>query len=693
MLELTIVNSSMSPESIDQAIAVAVQHHQAGDFPRAEAIYRQVLNDSPNHAITLHLLGILSGQTGRSNDAIKLIRQAIAIAPTVALFHNNLGNVFREAGHFQAAIDSYNRAIELEPDVGHTYNNLGNALSDLGKLQEAIAAYRRAIELNPNDADSYSNLGIALADTGDSAGAITAHRKSISLNSNSAVAYNNLGVALKNSRQFQEAIESLGKAIDLQPHYAEAHNNLGVALKETGKLEQAIHSYQRAIKLKPEYVEALNNLGDALCDNGQVDDAITTCLHVIELNPKYAAAYNNLGTALKQAGRFDQAIAAFDKSIQLQPNLAEPHCNLGVAQADSGLLQEASISLRRAIELNPNYAKAHINLGVVLCNLGQRKQAIIACERAIELEPDLEQAHCNFAQILLTQGDFERGWSEHEHRWKANPRIRPIPLSQPRWNGEPLNGRTILIHAEQGFGDAIHFIRYVPLIAAHGGKVILECQPELVQLFRQVTGVEKIIPAGQPLPPFDLHCPLMSLRLVMTTTLQSIPATVPYLFAEKWKKPLTNTALNVGLAWAGRPTHSNDQNRSMKLADFQRLGKIPGITFHTLQKGSAASEALSPPAGMTLIDHSAELHDFTDTAGLICELDLVISVDTSIAHLAGALGKPIWVLLPFVPDWRWMRDRSDSPWYPTMRLFRQSRWGSWDEPLSQIAQSLISSVP
>jgi hypothetical protein len=290
---------------------------------------------------------------------------------------------------------------------------------------------------------------------------------------------------------------------------------------------------------------------------------------------------------------------------------------------------------------------------------------------------------------MLMMGDCENGWREYESRWKANPRIRPTPFAKPRWNGESLEHKTILLHAEQGLGDAIHFVRYVPLVSASASRVILECQPELVELFRGVEGADEVIPSGSMLPEFDVHCPLMSLPLTFGTTVESIPANVPYIRAGK-KRELEGRGkgLNVGLVWAGRPTHSNDRNRSMTLKDFAPLATVAGVTFHTLQKGTAAAQSLSPPVGMMLVGHSAAMRDFVGTAELIAGLDLVIAVDTAVAHLAGALGKPVWVLLPIVPDWRWMRDRSDSPWYPTMRLFRQSKWGSWHEPIMQIVDAL-----
>jgi tetratricopeptide (TPR) repeat protein len=575
--------------------------------------------------------GVAHQLAGRFPEAEAIYRRILDTAPGDALALHWLGMLAGQRGRHAQAIQLISQAIDIAPQVSAFHNNLANVLREAGQSEKAADAYRRAIELDPKFVHAYVNLAMVLSEMGNVYEAVVAYSRALELNP--------------------------GEIDEIRPDYAKAHNDLGVALQKSEHVDEAILSYRRAIEIQPEYAEA----------------------------------YSNLGTAFKDTGRFAEAQDALRRAIQLAPDLAEAHCNLGVALADSGCLEEGIVSLRQAIRLRPGYAEAHINLGVVLCNLGQAEESIQACFKAVALEPGLEAGRLNFAQVLLAQGNFAPGWAEYERRWIANPRIRNVSFSQPRWTGEALNGRTILLHAEQGLGDAIHFVRYAPLVAARGGRVILECQPELVRLFQTVEGVDQVIPVGKTLPDFDLHCPLMSLPLVMGTTLQSIPANIPYLHAENWKEELGGLPddLKVGLVWAGRPTHSNNRNRSMKLADFARLANLPGVTFHTLQKGAAAAEALSPPPGLRLVDHSPQLHDFVDTASLISSLDLVISVDSSVAHLAGALGKPVWVLLPFVPDWRWMRDRTDSPWYPTMLLFRQTRWGSWHEPLAQVATSLI----
>jgi hypothetical protein len=293
------------------------------------------------------------------------------------------------------------------------------------------------------------------------------------------------------------------------------------------------------------------------------------------------------------------------------------------------------------------------------------------------------------------RGDFERGWAEYEWRWKLQG-IDPAngPFSKPLWDGSDLHGRRILLQGEQGLGDTIQFVRYVSEIAARGGRVLLSSKFELQRLFAHLKGIEQYIPPNEAIPPYDLHCPLMSLPLRLKTTLSTIPAPIPYLQAEarlaaQWReKLLSEPNLKVGICWAGSPVHTNDRNRSTVLESFAPLSRVSGVTYYSLQKGAAASQASRPPEGMRLIDLSPQLDSFDDTAAVISNLDLLISVDTSLVHLAGAMGRPVWTLLPFFSDWRWMLDRSDSPWYPTMRLFRQPRRGDWTTPIRQIIEAI-----
>ena len=486
------------------------------------------------------------------------------------------------------------------------------------------------------------------------------------------------------------------QAIALKPDFAEAYSNLGNALKDKGHLDEAIAACAQAISLKPAFAEAHNNLGNALKDKRQLSEAIAAFRRAIDLKPSLAEAHNNLGNALQGKGHWNQAIAAFRQAIKLKPEFAEAHNNFGNAMESKGKLDEAIAAYMQAIALRPDFAEAHSNFGNAMKDKGHLNEAIAAYRRAIALEPDLAQVHNNFGLALLLQADFAQGWEEYEWRWKLKDTVSlRQDIAKPEWDGGHLAGRTILLHAEQGFGDTLQFIRYVPLVQQRGGEAIVVCQPELRRLLQTMTPGLPVVARGQPLPAFDVHCPLLSVPRLFGTDLTNIPDTVPYLHAGAedigfWRARLADYSgyLKVGLVWAGSPRHKKDSNRSLKFSSFALLAKVSGVRFFSLQKGEAATEFATPPQGMELVDMSGELEDFADTAAFIANLDLIVTVDTSVAHLAGAMGRPVWTLLPFAPDWRWLLEREDSPWYPTMRLFRQPAVGDWDSVIQRVAKEL-----
>jgi tetratricopeptide (TPR) repeat protein len=652
----------MTSYSFEAMLSIALGHHQAGRLAEAEEIYRRILAQVPDHAGALHWLGCVAFQTGHLDAAIELISRAVTIEPAAAAYHCNLGESYRQAGQPERAIAGLRRAIELEPRFADAHNKLGAALMEAGRTDESVAAFRRAIELNPDFAEAYSDLGSALAETG----------------------------------AFDDAIAAYRRAIELKPGFAEAHSNLGKALAETGALDEAIAVLRRAIELKPDFAKAHIDLANALTRTGALDEAIAAYRRAIDLNPDFAEAHSHLGNALTETGALDEAITAHRRAIELKPDSAECHCNLGGALAEIGAVDEAIGACRRAIELKPDLAEAHGNLGAALQKTGQIDEAIATLRRAVALKPSFAEGHLNLALLLLLRGDFREGWVEHEWLWRvkdfASPR-RSYP--QPQWDGSDLADRTILLHCEHGFGDAIQFIRYVPLVAERCGRVIVSCRPELHRLFQSTPEVAQWVAPGEPLPLFDAHCPLMSLPLALGTTVQTIPRSVPYLQVdsraiERWRERLAHDpgGLKVGLAWAGSSAHKNDRNRSLPLSLLAPWAQVQGVAFYSLQKGEAAGQAKDSPGGMNLIDWTEALGDFADTAALVANLDLVISVDTAVVHLAGALGRPVWVLAPFMPDWRWLLEREDSPWYPTVRLFRQKTAGRWDEVIERVAECL-----
>lgn len=489
------------------------------------------------------------------------------------------------------------------------------------------------------------------------------------------------------------------QALKQQPDSGEAFALLGLLQCRAKRYDRAIEFLKRAIAIDENVAEFHCNLGVALGGRGDSEQAIAAHRRAIELQPDRAELHANLGSALASAQRWDEAIAAYQASIRLKPSFADAHYNLANALRSIEQFGQAAVEYREAIRCNPDFAEAYSNLGVVLRSQGRLDEAIASYDKAIELIPDSPEAHWNRAVALLLAGDYVRGWPEYEWRHRQSW-AKSISFQQPRWLGEDLAGRTILLYAEQGLGDTIQFVRYVPLVAAQCAKVILACQPELRDLLGDLAGVWQIVTNGEAVPPFDLQSPLMSLPAAFGTQLDSIPNQVPYLSAdsrliEKWASRLTRDggSLRVGIAWAGRPEHQSDRQRSISLADLLPLTEGSQAIFYILQRGPAAAQRLTPPAGMRLIDLTTELTTFAQTAVLIHHLDLVVSVDTAVAHLAAAMGKPVWLFVPFVPDWRWMLNRADSPWYPTMRLFRQQRAGQWADPIHRAALALRSFSP
>jgi tetratricopeptide (TPR) repeat protein len=533
-----------------------------------------------------------------------------------------------------------------------------------GRLAEAEDIYRQIIAQQPNHADALHLLGVIAAQSGRKKNAVELIRRAITINPSAGVYYNNLGQAWLDMGMFEQAINACREALRLNPDFAAACNIMGEALAGLGRSDEAIDSYLQALRLKPDYAEVYNNLGNAFQTQNRLEEAIGAYQIALRLKPDYPEVYNNLGKVLNEKGLTREALENYQAAIRLKPDFAEAHNNLGALRHGQNQFDEAVLAYRRAITLNANFAKAHNNL----------------------------------ALTLLTLGDFQHGWEEYEWRWKSANLSSPRNFAQPQWDGSPLQNRTLFLHAEQGFGDAIQFIRYLPQVAQRGGKIIIECRDDLQRLFWNMPEKYQIVVLGDSLPAFDLHCPLLSLPLVFGTKLDNIPNSVPYLYAiaqdaKSWRQrmedQLPNTKVSkVGLVWAGSPDNTNDRNRSMKLTTLAPLGQVPGVRFFSLQRGAAAIQSKTPPAGMELIDWAGELKDFADNAALIANLDLVISVDTSMVHLAGAMGKPVWPLLSFVSDWRWLLDREDSPWYPTMRLFRQSVRGDWDSVINRVAEAL-----
>jgi tetratricopeptide (TPR) repeat protein len=616
--------------SANEAAAIfrrALALHRGNRLMEAEAAYRQVLEVEPDHFESLHLIGVICHQCGNHAAAVRQIDAALKVNPRNAAAHSNRGLALQELGRFEDALASFERALAIEPDDPDVLMSRGLALAALGRHGEAVTNYDRALAISPDHVDALTNRGSALQALNRPAEALASYERALAISPDHPEALANRGIVLHALKRDAEALASLDRALAVRPHHPETLANRGVVLHALERHAEALASFDKALAIAPNHGEALNNR------------AIT----------------------LMRLGRHDEALRSLD----------------------------------RALAIRPTYAEALNNRGTVLAQLNRHAETLASFEQALAIKPDFAAAHLNEAHALLLTGQFERGWEEYEWRWQNEPLSgRKRHFAQPLWNGtDNIEGKTIFVHAEQGFGDTLQFCRYVPLLAERGAYVIVEVQPELKRL---LSGLEDahVIARGEPVPPFDVHCPLLSLPRAFGTTLATIPQprappVVPPELLQKWRSRLGPSARpRVGLAWSGRPTHPNDHNRSIPSSAMLALLALP-IEIVSLQKEvRSADQTFLHDHRAEIADFGSELTNFLETAALLSSIDLVISVDTAVAHLACTLGRPTWILLPFAPDWRWLLDRKDSPWYPSARLFRQPRIGDWDN----VIQSVLSGV-
>jgi tetratricopeptide (TPR) repeat protein len=556
-----------------------------------------------------------------------------------------------------------------------------------GRLAEAEGIYRQILSQNPNQPDALQLLGTLLGQKGDLKGAEELIRKSLAIQPNSAGAYFNLGEFCRRMGRPGEALATIIEGMRYRPSAA-AYDNMASALRDLKCDDAAIDALRTAIKFDPQYVAAFLKLGVLLSENGQMEEAAAAFDRAAKLRPGWdePARQLQIGQALR-GGSARQRLSMADVN--------DPRVCIALSAAFTHLHRhdDAIAAAKRASELAPEMPDPFINLGWLYSLVGRLDDAAAACERAISLNKQEAPAYLNLGVIRLLQGDFSRGWPLYEFRKKCRG-FQFARYSQPAWDGRPLSGRRILLWFEQGLGDTIQFLRYLPKVADLGGKVLLAVQPELRRLVEGSVNVEQFVDPSHPLPPFDVQCSLLSLPMALGTTLETIPGKTPYLkpsadLIEKWAQKIRpySGQLRIGLAWAGRPGHMNDANRSMQLKDLALLAAT-GATFFSLQKWKTGFSITEPDPAMRLIDWTEELTDMADTAALIANLDLVIGVDTAVVHLAGAMAARVWTLLPKSPDWRWLLDREDSPWYPTMRLFRQDKLGDWTHPVTRAAREI-----
>ncbi|HEX2943256.1 MAG TPA: tetratricopeptide repeat protein [Rhodopila sp.] len=603
-----------------------------------------------------------------------------------------------QAGQISHAVAGYRMALQFNSRSPETHFNLGLAFRQQGRPDEAMVSLQNAVRIKPDYADAYNTIGNILKDQKDLQKAAGYYRKAIASAPTRFEAHTNLADTLREQGQFEDAITPYVETLRLKPDQFDVLGRLGIALQKLGRTDEAISCLCTAIEHVPDTPELLFHLAFALQEKGQLSEATSCYRAALELKPDLAAAWLNQSELLRRQGFLDEALESARKGVSLRPGSAEYHNAFAIALHATGHVEQAIVSYRKALELDPQLYQALGNLGSALRQVGKLDDAIVSHRAALAINSDDPEVHWNYAMALLARGDFIEGWQEFEWRWKTGQlkqNYRELP--RPQWKGEPAEGKTLLIHAEQGFGDTLQFCRYAKLAAARNLRVIMLVPQALLRLFGSLKGVSGVYAVGTDVPLFDLHCPIMSLPFALKTTLDTIPADGAYLHADAtqttmWKDYLAAavpSGLRVGMVWAGNPRpHSPDaaavdKRRSIAVERMEPIFKVPGIHFFSLQKTGAAA----PPA-FKLIDFMDQMNDFADTAALIMNLDLVISVDTAVAHLAAALGKPVWILDRFDACWRWLTDRRDSPWYPSVRLYRQPEPSDWDAVIAEVVQDL-----
>jgi tetratricopeptide (TPR) repeat protein len=555
----------------------------------------------------------------------------------------------------------------------------------------------------PAPAKDLIETGLAHHRSGDLARAETAYKRHLRKHRRDPGALHLLGLINHERGRTGRALQLIAKAIKEAPGDANLHHVKGYVLQGAGRLEEAAESYAQALALMPDAALSHTNLGNVLKSLGRLDEAVTHHRRAVAIDPAFAEAWSNLGLTHKAAGDRDAAFESFEQALALKPDNAEFHYNFANALLDGGRGAEAAEGFARTVTLAPGHVRAHANLGVALKEEGRMDEAIESLRTAIALDPAYADGHWNLSLALLLNGQFEEGWREYEWR-RQIPEIGVRSFDAPAWDGKPLNGKTLLIHAEQGLGDTLQFIRYARLAKDKGGTVVFECPAPLMKIAASAPGIDRLIARGDAPAPFDIEIPLISLPAVLGSSAETNPAQLPYLapdaaLAAAWGERLGGGGgggFNIGIAWQGNPSYKADGRRSIPLAHFAALTGIGGTRFISLQKGHGAEQLLGFAGGEAITDPGADFDGtngaFMDSAAVIANLDLVITSDSAIAHLAGALGRETWMALPRIPDWRWGLEGETTPWYPTMRLFRQRSAGDWDEVFARLAEALAARI-
>ena len=668
--------------------------HRLGRLGEARRIFESVVKDHPEDIDALQLLSVVYLANADYEDAHDVLRRLISLGGESALIYHNLGNVLCELQRPEDAVVFYEKAAKLDPNDFDLLKNHGVTLAELGRFEEALACYEAALstKLDPEVLNSCGALLVRMERPEDG---LDYFREAMRLEPFCFNAIYNLSGALQRLGQLDEAAILIRKALEKKPSSAAALTRLGEVLLEQKKYQEALAVFTKLKNEQPDNFDAQIALGRIWFELHDFGKALDAFDGAIRLNSRNARAFYNKGKTLAALECKEQAVEAYEQSIYLDPDAHHAYTNLGNLLRELGRLEDALNLHRIACDLDPSSPRPKNNIALVMKELGHLDAALESYDEALALDPDSVDVNWNKSLLLLLQGNYEEGWPLYEWRLKREDTLQEYPqFAQPSWRGETdLRGQRLLVHLEQGLGDMVQFCRYIPILVDKGIEVILQVQTSLLPLIASLESDVTLVSQDDPLPDFDAYCPLMSLPYALGTTLETIPSSDSYLSpcpekVAEWREKLGSAdALRVGLAWSGRKEHKNDHNRSMALANLLPVLDVP-VEWHSIQKDYRSVDLDVLKTLPQLYQHQRDLNDFSDTAALLANLDLVITVDTSVAHVAAALGKPTWLLLPYLSDFRWLMDRVDTPWYPSMRLYRQDQPNDWTPVLQRIKNDL-----
>ena len=639
----------------------------------------------------------LLAQSGDLAGAAQLCRVIIAREPShfYALFM--LGTIESQFRQFDSAAEHLDRAVRIDPRSAEALTSYGNVLLEQQRHDDAIAALNKALRLQPGNLNALIYRGLGLAESGRHEAALKDFDRALQLDPQSVFALHNRANVLIALNRHKDARVSIETLLRLSPGYVPALSNYAILLSSEKKYRESLAVLDRALTMDANNPELMNARGHALAALKRYHDALASYDAAALLKPDSEAFQISRGNLFAELGRHDEALAAYEKAIALKPDSPEAHLNRANMLMEQNHLEDAVASCERSIALKPDYGPALVLRGNLLLHRDRPDDALAAYDTAVGATPDYAEAHYHRGSALLLHGHFERGWRDFEHRWQVADCgfDRPI-LRASEWRGEKLEGRSIVVYSEQGLGDAIQFARFLPRLAAMGAKLTFLCHPGLVRLFRPFAAIMEVTAFSPAERRFDFQCALMSLAERFAIALDDLPGPIPYLFAEnplveQWRARIGDMGFRVGIFWQGNPHGKIDKGRSIPLAEYRPLAALPGVRLISLQKTHGLDQLAHMPAGMRVetlgaFDEGADA--FIDTAAIMQNLDLVVTSDTASAHLAGALGRPVWVAVKHMPDWRWMLERTDSPWYPTMRLFRQPARGDWQSVFAAMTEAL-----